>query len=84
MANSSAAVTPEEAKAVLSEIEPERPRSIRDELPPMLDRKQAAAFAGVSVQTITNLCNKGELKACRFGNRIRISRDAMLEFVGLA
>ena len=77
-------ITSDEGAAVLEETEPQKPGSVRDELPPMLNRKEAADFAGVSIQTITKLCNGGALKSCRFGNRLRISRDAMLEYVGLA
>lgn len=84
MSIKNATITSGEGAAVLAEIEPMKPGSVRDEMPQMFDRKGAAEFAGVSVQTITKLCNEGAIKSCRFGNRLRISRDAMLEYIGLA
>ncbi len=85
MNNKNETISTSEGAAILAEIEPGKAyKSIAEELPQMLSRQQAAEFAGVSVQTISALCNKGALKGCRFGNRLRISRDSMLEYIGLA
>lgn len=60
-----------------------KPASLRDTLPPLLSRRQAAKVAGVSENTISRMCERGELTYCRFGNRWRINRDALLAYAGL-
>ena len=43
---------------------------------------QAAQALQVHPMTIRNLVKRGELPAVRVGDRVMISRDALLEFVG--
>ena len=57
--------------------------SLRDTLPPLLSKRKAAEVAGVSESTIRRMCERGELTCCRFGNRWRINRDALLAYAGL-
>lgn len=49
---------------------------------PILSAEDAAEFLGCSSRTIARLCSRGELVACRAGNRWRINRDALLRFAG--
>lgn len=49
---------------------------------PILSAEEAAGFLNCSARTIARLCSRGELVACRAGNRWRINRDALLRFAG--
>lgn len=80
---SSATITEAEGASILAEIEPSKPTSLRDTLPPLLSKRQAAEIAGVNESTIRRMCERGELTCCRFGNRWRINRDALLAYAGL-
>lgn len=49
---------------------------------PILSAEEAAGFLNCSARTVARLCSRGELVACRAGNRWRINRDALLRFAG--
>lgn len=54
-----------------------------DSLAPLLTTAEAAAILRVVPRMITKMCNAGDLKAVRVGNRWRINRDALLTKAGL-
>lgn len=47
------------------------------------DVREFAERIGVIESTIRRMCDRGELTCCRFGNRWRINRDALLAYAGL-
>lgn len=51
-------------------------------IPPLLSVEQGAEFLGANPRTVQRMCERGELVACRAGNRWRINRDALLRFAG--
>lgn len=54
-----------------------------EEMPMLLDTKQAAAILNVHQRTVTRMCELGKLKAVRVMSVWRINRDALLESCGL-
>lgn len=50
---------------------------------PLENSKWAARTMGISVRTVTRLCERGEIKAVKVGAQWRINRDALLEYAGL-
>lgn len=55
----------------------------REALAPLLTSTEAASVMRVVPRMVTKMCNSGELKAVRIGNRWRINRDALLAKCGL-
>ena len=55
----------------------------REELPPLMDTTQAARLLGVTRHCVTDLCNRGDIKAVRIGRVWRINRDALLDKCGM-
>lgn len=51
--------------------------------PLMLKPSEAASIAGVSVRTITRLCERGAIKAAKLGSSWRINRAAFLLQLGI-
>jgi excisionase family DNA binding protein len=45
------------------------------------NRKNVAETLGVSIDTITNYINKGELECIRLGRRILIEKKALISFI---
>lgn len=54
-----------------------------EQLPALLDAKQAAAILNVTPRTVTRMCEQGKLKAVRVMSLWRINRDALLAFAGI-
>lgn len=55
-----------------------------EETPLMVSLDEAAAVLGCHPRTISRMCERGELKGARAGNRWRINREALYEYAGLA
>lgn len=51
-------------------------------LPPLLSVEQGAEFLGANPRTVQRMCERGDLVACRAGNRWRLNRDFLLRFAG--
>lgn len=47
------------------------------------DTTQVANFLGCSSRMVAKLCENGDLRAFKVGNRWRITGEAVLEFAGL-
>lgn len=54
-----------------------------EEMPMLLDTKQAAEILNVHQRTVARMCELGKLKAVRVMSVWRINRDALLESCGL-
>lgn len=48
------------------------------------DTNTIADFLGCTPRMVAKLCETGQLRAFKVGNRWRITRDAALEYAGLA
>lgn len=48
------------------------------------DTNKIADFLGCTPRMVAKLCETGRLRAFKVGNRWRITRDAVLEYAGLA
>lgn len=48
------------------------------------DTNRIADFLGCTPRMVAKLCETGKLRAFKVGNRWRITRDAALEYAGLA
>jgi excisionase family DNA binding protein len=49
--------------------------------PDIMGVTEAAAYLGVSVEDVVELCNSGQLKAKKIGSQFRISKTAIDEFM---
>jgi excisionase family DNA binding protein len=49
--------------------------------PDIMGVTEAAAYLGVSVEDVVELCNSGQLKAKKIGSQYRISKAAIDEFM---
>lgn len=54
-----------------------------EQLPALLDTRQAAEILNVTPRTVTRMCEQGKLKAVRVMSLWRINRDALLSFAGI-
>ena len=54
------------------------------EVPILLDVKEAAALARVSLKQIRDLCAEGKIKAVKVGDVWRINATALVEQLGLS
>ena len=50
-------------------------------LPLVLSTKDVAEVLGVSMTTVYHLVNSGELKSVRVRRQIRVTRDALLDYL---
>lgn len=50
--------------------------------PPMVSPYEAAELLLCSPRTVTRMCERGELKACKAGNRWRVNRKSLMEYMG--
>ena len=53
-------------------------------LPLVLSTKDVAEVLGVSMTTVYHLVNSGELKSVRVRRQIRVTRDALLDYLKVA
>jgi len=51
------------------------------EVPDIMGVAEAAAYIGVEIEDVVELCNSGELKAKKIGSKYRISKAAIDEFM---
>lgn len=58
-------------------------KKVQAPLDELLLATEAASVARCSAHTITNLCTKGKIKAVKVGNKWRVNRDSLLEYLGL-
>jgi len=65
----------------LSETPPESGRTLFDDVPHVMERKVAAELLGVDVKTISREIQRGKLKCFHVGRNVRITRDALIEYV---
>lgn len=54
-----------------------------EQLPALLDTRQAAEILNVTPRTVTRMCEQGKLKAVRVMSLWRVNRDALLAFAGI-
>ena len=48
----------------------------------LMKPRECAELADCSTRTITRLCERGELDACRFGRSWRINRESFMRRIG--
>ena len=65
----------------LSEVPAEPGYSLFDDVPHVVERKQAAELLGVDVKTISREIQRGKLKCFHVGRNVRITREALIEYV---
>lgn len=53
-----------------------------DEIPLAVDCGFVAQMWRCSTQTVYNLCNSGELPCFRVGKRLRITKQALIDYTG--
>ncbi len=58
--------------------------AVPEDMPIMLEVKEAAALANCSGKHIRELLRSGKLEGARLGNTWRVNRDALLKRLGLA
>jgi excisionase family DNA binding protein len=61
---------------------PKLPRTPSVKLPRMLSVGELADYLGVSCKTITRRIQRGEIRAHRFGQLLRISDEDALTYIG--
>ena len=52
-------------------------------MPLFLTVEQASDILQCHPRTITRMCERGDLPACRVGNRWKVNRDKLMEYCGL-
>lgn len=55
-----------------------------DQLPLVMSVEQIADFLGIGMNTAYELVRVGRIKSLRIGHQYRISKFAILEFIGLS
>lgn len=50
-------------------------------VPAIMGVTEAAAYLGVAVEDVVDLCNSGQIKAKKIGSQYRISKSAIDEFM---
>ena len=65
----------------LSETPPDPGRTLFDDVPHVMERKTVAELMGVDVKTVSREIQRGRLKCFHVGRSVRITRDALIEYV---
>ncbi len=66
----------------LSEVPADQPPQMFADVPDVLNVSRCAEVLGVSAQTIRRLVASGELPSIRVGRSVRVTKAALLRFVG--
>jgi excisionase family DNA binding protein len=66
----------------MNKSKPKMPRTPSLKLPHLLSVSELAEYLGVSSKTITRRIQRGEIRAHRFGQLLRISDEDALAYIG--